>query len=764
MGLSYALLSRTFRIHKSIADIRMNDDQPLVSCIMPTYNRRKFVPHAIQYFLRQEYENKELIIIDDGTDPVEDLVPKSDLISYYRLNRKISLGAKLNLACNYAKGTIIANWDDDDWYAPRRLKYQIETLIEKGTDVCGINKLLYYDLRSNCAYQYIYPPDQRTWLLGSSLCYTKELWSTNQFADINVGMDGLFVWATALDRITVLPDSTIAVHLIHDSNVSPKKTNDAWWHVYPLREIQKLMERDWLLYDNSAATKHQNTTAHIVKPLYSSWNEAHEPLKNIYACLVHERKDCITDLVYNLHYHDKTSIILLYNGSDDTGLIQQNALFEKLGVVIHPAPRPVTYGYLHYFALDCMQFAVENFSFDILTIVDSDQLSVRSGYADYMSGFFSVSSDTGLFSSYANRLTHEDTGNLIAIQAFKEYSLWKPFINTFPQGESKFAHWTFWPSTVFTIDAIRDLIRLFKVNKQLKGIMEQTKIWASEEVILPTLVSLLGYNIATNPCSYEYVRFQTPITIQDINEAQRKPDVFWMHPVRRSYDDPVRKYIRQQFQNYGNADDTLYVEDALAEEAVIALPLVNKIKQINGLLTDGESELLVSTAIKACKALPSPQAIVEIGSYHGKSTILFGSVVKALCFQHAKVYAIDTHDGILGAAGQGLQIFPPSFDIFMKNIKMAGLSEVVEVIKNNSYNVVWQIPIALLFIDGLHDYKNVSRDFFHFSEWIVAGGYVAFHDCIYYYPDVQVFVEELLQTGQYRQVQKIDSLIVLQKV
>ena len=41
--------------------------QPLVSCIMPTYNRREFVPLAIRYFLRQDYANKELIIIDDGT-------------------------------------------------------------------------------------------------------------------------------------------------------------------------------------------------------------------------------------------------------------------------------------------------------------------------------------------------------------------------------------------------------------------------------------------------------------------------------------------------------------------------------------------------------------------------------------------------------------------------------------------------------------------------------------------------------------------------
>jgi hypothetical protein len=41
---------------------------PLVSCIMPTNNRRTFVPKAIEFFLRQDYPNRQLIIIDDGSD------------------------------------------------------------------------------------------------------------------------------------------------------------------------------------------------------------------------------------------------------------------------------------------------------------------------------------------------------------------------------------------------------------------------------------------------------------------------------------------------------------------------------------------------------------------------------------------------------------------------------------------------------------------------------------------------------------------------
>ncbi len=38
----------------------------LVTCIMPTANRRQFVPGSIRMFLEQDYDRKELIVIDDG--------------------------------------------------------------------------------------------------------------------------------------------------------------------------------------------------------------------------------------------------------------------------------------------------------------------------------------------------------------------------------------------------------------------------------------------------------------------------------------------------------------------------------------------------------------------------------------------------------------------------------------------------------------------------------------------------------------------------
>ncbi|MEO6949661.1 MAG: glycosyltransferase family A protein [Ginsengibacter sp.] len=224
------------------------EESPMVSCIMPTYNRRAFVPYAIQYFLRQDYPQKELIIIDDGTDKIEDIVPENSLIRYYRLENKISVGAKRNFCNNESKGDIIMHWDDDDWYSSKRISYQMNALLKEQSEICGINNLLYLDLLNKNAYMYVYQPGQRTWLAGSSMCYFKRLWENNKFDEINVGEDGLFIWRVSSKQITVLSDITISIHTIHDNNVCPKNPTEKSWSIYSVDKIKKIVGEDWMFY------------------------------------------------------------------------------------------------------------------------------------------------------------------------------------------------------------------------------------------------------------------------------------------------------------------------------------------------------------------------------------------------------------------------------------------------------------------------------------------------------------------------------------
>ncbi len=151
----------------------MTNHTPMISCILPTYDRRRFLAQAIAYFTRQDYSNRELIIVDDGTDCISDLLPNDPAIRYIRLNQRHTVGAKRNLACREARGDIILHWDDDDWMADWRVTYQVEQLSGSSADICGLDRLFYYEPASQRAWEYIYPPAAKTWVAGNTLCYRK---------------------------------------------------------------------------------------------------------------------------------------------------------------------------------------------------------------------------------------------------------------------------------------------------------------------------------------------------------------------------------------------------------------------------------------------------------------------------------------------------------------------------------------------------------------------------------------------------------------
>ena len=82
---------------------------PFVSLCTPTFNRRPFVSSMIDCFNHQDYprDRMEWIIIDDGTDKIEDLVKYIPQVKYFKYEEKMSLGKKRNLMHEKTKGDII---------------------------------------------------------------------------------------------------------------------------------------------------------------------------------------------------------------------------------------------------------------------------------------------------------------------------------------------------------------------------------------------------------------------------------------------------------------------------------------------------------------------------------------------------------------------------------------------------------------------------------------------------------------------------------
>lgn len=242
------LPARDLEFYRSLSRPPAAATHPLVSCIMPTRDRRAYVARSVEYFLRQDYPATELVVLDDGDDPVGDLVPDHDSIRYQRLDRRTVLGAKRNLACELATGSLIAHWDDDDWQAPDRLSVQVAKLTATRADVCGAGSLLFYDPGLDRGWRYTWPTGRRGWAAGTSLLYPRSLWSRSPFSEVAVGEDTRFVWQTAVRRVADVRADNCVVAIVHDHNTVPKTGRGAYWAPASSSEILRCLGGDVQFY------------------------------------------------------------------------------------------------------------------------------------------------------------------------------------------------------------------------------------------------------------------------------------------------------------------------------------------------------------------------------------------------------------------------------------------------------------------------------------------------------------------------------------
>jgi glycosyltransferase involved in cell wall biosynthesis len=220
---------------------------------MPTRDRRRFVAQAIGYFTRQDYPNLELIVVDDGDDPVADLVAEVAGSRYLRPKGRMSVGAKRNLACSAASGPLIMHWDDDDWMAPWRIGYQVHHLLKQRVQVCGLREVVHLDPVGWRSWRFVYPRRVRAWVAGGTLCYRRALWERNRFGDVDVGEDSVFLWRGRPGRVLALPDGRFYVALVHPGNTAPKQTSHPWWRPIDPAQVLERLGSDRRFYAELAA-------------------------------------------------------------------------------------------------------------------------------------------------------------------------------------------------------------------------------------------------------------------------------------------------------------------------------------------------------------------------------------------------------------------------------------------------------------------------------------------------------------------------------
>ncbi len=101
----------------------------LVSVIVPSYNRARLLPRAINSVLAQTHGNLELIVVDDGSDDDTPavLARYGGRLTAVRQARQGAAQAR-NRGLAEARGEFIAFLDSDDWWAPAKLADQLRAL------------------------------------------------------------------------------------------------------------------------------------------------------------------------------------------------------------------------------------------------------------------------------------------------------------------------------------------------------------------------------------------------------------------------------------------------------------------------------------------------------------------------------------------------------------------------------------------------------------------------------------------------------------
>ena len=111
--------------------------RPLISIVIPTYNRARDLHRALKSVKAQTFNNWEALIVDNhSTDNTEEVVVgfNDQRVKFFRINNDGVIAVSRNFGVHKAAGEYIAFLDSDDWWKPKKLEESLKYL-EKGEDI-----------------------------------------------------------------------------------------------------------------------------------------------------------------------------------------------------------------------------------------------------------------------------------------------------------------------------------------------------------------------------------------------------------------------------------------------------------------------------------------------------------------------------------------------------------------------------------------------------------------------------------------------------
>jgi len=138
--------------------------RPLVSVIIPTYNRLHTIDRALKSAINQTYDNLEIIIIDDGsTDGTESFIKNinDERIIYVRHQHNKGESTARTTGVQIANGEYIAYLDSDDEWMPEKTAIQLESLLKHGSNIIA-GCTGHFKIHSDQKFEF-QPPENAFW-------------------------------------------------------------------------------------------------------------------------------------------------------------------------------------------------------------------------------------------------------------------------------------------------------------------------------------------------------------------------------------------------------------------------------------------------------------------------------------------------------------------------------------------------------------------------------------------------------------------------
>ena len=211
----------------------------LVSVCTVTYNRRPFIPFLIQCFQHQDYVGEvEWIIVDDGTDPIEDLVKDIPQVKYIKLDKKLPLGKKRNVMHEHCSGDILVYMDDDDYYPPTRISHAVQKLQESDRLCAGSSMIHVYFSHLHKILEF--GPYGVNHATAGTFAFKKELLSTCSYEETEtLAEEAHFLKGFTIPMIQLDPKHVILV-VSHSHNTFDKKS------ILKQGKETEMMVADWI--------------------------------------------------------------------------------------------------------------------------------------------------------------------------------------------------------------------------------------------------------------------------------------------------------------------------------------------------------------------------------------------------------------------------------------------------------------------------------------------------------------------------------------